>query len=256
MKKGILALVDLEENIEGLLDFTFEMAKHLELQLTLLNCYPKADYNQKFDFENQSYPQGIVGLLRQASSQYSSAAEYASVKIHYLAAPGSEVDYLAKNSSQYDLILMRTQIYSNSVNKFLSSNIPYLTNASKCPIIIVPPAATFKSFENCWLIERKETDKEIVTRSSRILNLKPSTIKVKRFNQNKYSSNLWKLLNSKLDFKSYQTKNTIAKELENERVDLILLASYTQEGFKAFMNVNLARVIFQLGIPIMISHKN
>lgn len=256
MKKGILVLIDLEENPGGLLDYTFALAEHLKLEVHLLNCYPKATYNRKFDFANVNYEKGIIGLLREMASPYFSTTKDASLEVKYIAAVGSQVDYVAKNSQNFDVILMRTQIFRNSINKFLNSNIPYLSDVSQCPILIVPPFANFISFENCWFIERKNSDREIVNRATKILNIDHSKLKVKHFNQNKYSSNLWKLLNSKIDFKSFQTRNMISKELENEKVDLILLASYTQDGFQAFMNVSLAKVIFQLGIPIIISHKN
>ena len=256
MKKGILVLVDLEENPEGLLDYTFELAEHLKLEVHLLNCFPKATYNRRFDFAKIKYEEGIIGLLKEMASSYLSSTNFASVDVKYIAAMGSQVDYVAKNSQEFDLILMRTQIFSNSVNKFLNSSIPYLSNVSKCPILIIPPTANFVSYDNCWIIERKNTDKEIVSRTATILQINPSALKVKHFYQNKYSSDLWKLLNSKIDFKSYQTRNIISKEVDKEKVDLILFASYTQDGFQAFMNVSLAKVIFQLGIPIMISHQN
>lgn len=253
MKKGILVLIDLEENLDGILQYTFDVAKHLELDINLLNCYPKALYNRKFDFPNGTYAEGLTKIMSAAVEKYKEP--YSSVKVKFIAAVGSEVDFVKKNSSDFDLISMRTQLYSNSINKFMNSNISYLTDASACPLMIVPPSTTFSGFENCWLLERKVTDTKTITNALKILKVGNSNWSVKKFNQNKYTSNLWKLLNSAIDLKSYNSKNLIAKELEKEPVDIIFLASYSQAGFKAFMDVNLARIIFQLGIPILICHK-
>jgi len=256
MKKGILILLDLNENVSGILDYALQLAKEINYPINLLHCYSKLHYNRKFNFPEKPYSEGIISMMKEIMDPYIKQDQFKDLRINYISRQGQEIDIVADLSENYSFMIMRTQLYSNSINKFLSSNIPSLSASSKCPILVVPPQADFSGLNNCWLISRRNNDFNTMLLQAYHFGLPEDRIKVKTFNQNKYSSNLWKLLNSSIDFTKLSNKNLLTQELKEEKVDMLFIVSYSEEGFASFLRVRLTQIIFSLGIPIFIIHKN
>lgn len=256
MKDEILILMDLEANVTGFLNYAFELAKTLQKDITLLNCYPKAAYNRRFNFKDAEYSSGIIRTLKEEVKKTVKSNLLNKVRVKYRAAEGSQVDHIKKISENFELLIIRTQIFKNSINKFLSSNISFLTEASYCPIMILPPDIKFKPFQKSWLIERNKQDFEIINKTVKLLQIEENAIEIKHPGQKAYKSNLWKTLNSVVNFNSKETSSLVNADILKEHVDLIFLTSFSQQGFKSYLHVDLTRRIFQLGIPILIVHKN
>ncbi|GLR15594.1 adenine nucleotide alpha hydrolase family protein [Portibacter lacus] len=255
MKKGILIVFDLRKQYDGYLNYVIKIASEFSLPINLVHCYPKADYNRHFSFPNKSYGEGILKLLKKALEPFQESIKAGSVNVKYLAYQGSEVEAVQALSAKYDFVTFETQIYKNTFTKFLNSKIAYLTIASQCPLLVIPPKVQFNGLNSLWLIARRDNDLEKLKADLKLLKVDSDKITVHHYEEKKHTSNLWRRMSTVMGITAGGKLDFDIEMLEKEHIDMLFLVGYNQNAFQVFLGTKLMKTIFSMGIPLMIHHE-
>lgn len=250
-KKGILILYDFYDNSENTLKYGFQLATHLDLSVTVLHCYPDKEYNRRFEFESLSYGNGVIALLKDIVNKISALPIVQ--KLNYAAVEGSVVDNVTRLSTQYDLVIIKGTTYNSSINRYLSSKSSYISAHSACPVLLIPPPCQYHGWNNVWYIQRRIDNIEYSKDQLEQLKIDEKKLVVKTFHQEKFTSPLWKLLSAGSTPSTYmEFQNQLIQKVNDEKIDLIIMFSYSIEGMKKYVKDNIKQDIFRAGIPMLI----
>lgn len=255
MKKGILILFDLRKDYDEYYNYVIKIASEFSLPINLVYCYAKAEYNRHFNFPNKSYGEGIIELLKKATIPFEESIKKGGISVKYLAFQGSEVEAVQALSSKYDFVTFETQIFKNTINKFLNSKISYLTIASQSPLLIIPPKVTFKGLKKLWLISRRTNDLEKLKADLKLLKVESEHITVHHYEESKHTGNIWRRISTVFGITTGGKIDFDLDKLEEEQIDMLFLVGYNHNAFQVFLGSKLMTTIFQMGIPIMIHHE-
>ena len=117
----------------------------------------------------------------------------------------------------------------------------------------IPPPCQYHGWNNVWYIQRRIDNIEYSKDQLEQLKIDEKKLVVKTFHQEKFTSPLWKLLSAGSTPSTYmEFQNQLIQKVNDAKIDLIIMFSYSIEGMKKYVKDNIKQDIFRAGIPMLI----
>lgn len=243
----ILVPVNFSTACEHTLQFAHDIANTLGVGIDLLHCFPVQAYNRMYNFGKQDYSLGIKYML---SNFYERNLPTSEVTPNLYAKPGSVVENITAMSAEYQLVLISSSTFSEKTRKWLGSRASGIASTARCPVLIVPPAAHYRSWEKIWHIKRR--DKVVLTHKLNQLKINPQLVQEKMLQQKTFTSAIWQKIVAYSNTPKESLPQAVKANEFEEEVHLIILVCHQKESFLQFLRADAMQFIFQFPVPVLI----
>lgn len=246
----ILVPIDFSDEAKNTLKYAFNVSKDQALSLSLLHCYS----SQKYNFGELDYEIGIKAKLSVFYIETTKDEEMEDVR--FLAKEGFASKEIIALSSTYKLITLSGKSTKSRLDSWIGNGTSNIVSNTTCPVLIIPPNATYGSWESVWRIKRHQEEVAISPSTLSVFSLSSSDIRIKTLDQEDFTSHWWQAVISYIKTEEPTLLETIQTLVSSEAIDLFLLQNDLANNLQYFFTSDSLQVIFQFQIPVFIFHKS
>jgi len=251
----ILVPIDFSESAANTLKYAFAVGKNQNSSLSLIHCYPIQEYNRPYDFGELDYDDGIKAKLMKFYEFHTRNEEAENVR--FIARAGAISEKVIGLSDAYKLVILSGNANKTRLDRWLGSRATIIAAKSKCPVLIVPPKATYTSWEYIWRIKRQQEDVSIAISNLTALSIAPSNVRIKTLEQEDFTSSLWQSVVDYINSEEPKLLKTIKELKKTEPINLFLLLNdHSRNNLAYYLKGDTLQIIFQFQIPVLIFQSN
>ncbi len=270
--KNILVPVDFSSTSENAVRYAVGLAKHTKAGITLLHAYhvpvPVSETPMAIPMEEieQASNEALAKIERQIKTFDSG------IEIKLITKAGFAVDCILDQieNKETDLVVMGIKGHTNAFDVAIGSNSTTLLKQTKCPVLVIPDGAEFKTPQNIVLgcDYSKDVSQNVIDSIKffgKLFNAKVYILDVfgakEKADQNKFKDNL-KLhsalsdLNVVIHYREGDDVNAeLAKYVDRHNADWLIMIPHTRSPIASlFHRSNTKQMVFHTHIPLLSLH--
>ncbi len=277
--KNILIPTDFSNTAANAFQFGMQLTSGRESDITVMHVYhPYFDPDNPLDGSSHAEQEAatmkrmevFLGENTSPSTPQGQNLDTEQVKLHKKISFGFAAEEVVEQSGNYDLLIMGTTGDGDLIEQLFGSVSSYVAQYANCPVLLIPPDASFKGFSTVvYATDNKAIDKAVFQRIKQDMGLEKAEVhfvNVRRQSEQEFvfttikqeripNSEQAEMELTNAEIISDNVLKALNEYAEVHRVDLLIMRTQQRSFLEKMFHPSLTKqMILHAKMPILVLH--